>query len=346
MSASPSILRIVTLLVAVLTGLVALPSSRALGVEPADATATVTTPSPTLVPRADDAVALGAYIPGAPSNPSKIDAYAAMTGAMPAVVMWYQSWAGPWNSFYARGADAIHARGSMPMISWEPWAGLKDDPQWSLASINAGNHDAYIRSWARDVAAWGKPIYVRPMYEMNGTWTSWSPGVNGNTAAEFRQAWRHIVDLVRAQGASNISWVWAPNVDDGNPRYTPYADVYPGDRYVDWAGLDGYNWGTSQSWSRWQGVRSVFASSIEQISGVTSKPLMIAEIGSTELGGDKAAWITNGYARLQTDFPEVRAVIWFHGHKETDWRVDSSIASLEAYRAVVAGMDFPGTALP
>jgi Glycosyl hydrolase family 26 len=311
-----------------------LPASPIPGLTPAPTPSRA--PASTLAPTPTPAhtVVLGAYIPGAPSDPTKIDEYASLTGGMPHIVMWFQDWTGPWNSFYASGADAIRTRGAMPLITWEPWAGTVVDPQWSLNTIINGSHDAYIHQWTHDVAAWGHPIYVRPMHEMNGGWTSWGYGVNGNTAAQFVTAWRHIVDIARAEGATNIRWVWSPNVDDGNPGLTPYVSVYPGDAYVDWVGLDGYNWGTSKGWNGWQSLYDTFKGSVDKIAALTSKPLMIAETASTELGGDKAAWITTGFASLLTALPRVRAVVWFDKKKETDWRVASSTQSLNAFRAV------------
>jgi beta-mannanase len=266
---------------------------------------------------------------------------------MPHIVMWYQKWAPPFNDFDTTGVNAIRARGAMPLISWEPRATHQNfDASWSLNSIIDGDHDAYIHRWTHEVAVWGHPIYVRPMHEMNGDWTSWSPGVNGNTAAEFIIAWRHIVDIARAEGATNIRWVWCPNADDGNPILTAYNKIYPGDDYVDWVGLVGYNWGTSQSWSSWQDLYGVFKHSIDEIRALTSKPLMIAEMGSAERGGNKAAWITTGFAQLLTDLPGVRALVWFDAFDarlQTDWRVDSSTQSLSAFRAVARSNAFAGT---
>jgi hypothetical protein len=296
-------------------------------------------PSPTLAPT--HLVALGAYIPGAPSDPTKIDAYGSLTGVMPNIVMWYQEWSGDWNAFYAKGADAVRSRGATPLISWEPWAGT-NDPAWALSTISDGSHDAYIHQWTHDVAAWGHTIYVRPMYEMNGPWSAWGYGVNGNTAAQYVAAWRHIVAIANSEGATNIRWVWCPNVDDGDPRYASYASLYPGDAYVDWVGLDGYNWGTSQSWSTWQSIYAIFNGSVDKVRAITSKPVMIAETGSTELGGDKAAWITNGFTSLVTDLPEIRALVWFNTSAQADWRVNTSTQSLAAYRAVAASGAFAG----
>jgi len=62
---------------------------------------------------------------------------------------------------------------------------------------------------------------------------------------------------------------------------------------------------------------------------------MIAETASTESGGDKAAWITSAFTReIAARTPRVKTVVWFDVNKETDWRVESSNRSLNAYRAV------------
>jgi hypothetical protein len=301
---------------------------------------------PTAAPAVSNAVALGAYVPGAPSDPSKLDEFATLTGTMPRIVMWFQTWAPPWNAFDVAGADEIRARGATPMISWEPRASHSNfDRNWSLDSINNGSHDAYIHQWTHDVAAWGHPLYVRLMHEMNGPWTSWSPGLNGNSSNDFVAAWRHIVDIAREEGAVNIRWIWAPNIDDGDSRYTPYSKIFPGDDYVDWVGLTGYNWGTSQSWSKWESLPNVFKGSIDELRSLSSKPVMLAEMGSAEDGGNKGSWITDGFSHLLTDLPEVRAVVWFDAFDPrlgTHWEVNSSPGALSAFRAVAASRDFAG----
>jgi len=295
-------------------------------------------------PADDSAIALGYFIPGAASDPTRIDDYGELVGAKPRIVMWYQSWSDEWNAFSPRTADAIRDRGAMPMISWEPTAGTVEDRRWSLRTIIDGSHDAYIRRWVRDVAAWGHDLYVRPMYEMNGWWASWCAFANGNTEAQFVAAWRHIVDLAREAGATNIRWVWSPNVDNDGLG-TPFTDLFPGDDYIDWVGLDGFNRGTSWSSTRWQTMADIFTASIGHVRALTQKPLMIAETGSSEVGGDKAAWIRSSLARVPTDLPDVRAVIWFSKNETSlgiDWRVNSSAASLKAFRALARSPEFGG----
>ena len=308
-------------------------------------TATASSPSRTEAPSAGDPIALGYFIPGAASDPDEIDKFTQMVGTAPRIVMWYQNWADEWSAFSPKTADAIRSRGATPMISWEPMADAVEDRRWSLRSILNGSHNAYIRRWVRDVAAWGHRLYVRPMYEMNGWWTSWGADVNGNSPAEFVEAWRHIVDLARAAGATNIRWIWSPNVDlDG--LGTPLPEVFPGDSHVDWVGLDGFNRGTSWDSTRWQGVVEIFGPSIADVRELTQKPLMIGETASSEVGGDKAEWIRTSLGSVPTDLPEVRAVVWFSKNETSvgiDWRVNSSAASLEAFRELAGSSAFSGS---
>jgi beta-mannanase len=254
-----------------------------------------------------------------------------MTGAMPPVVMWFQDW--QHGGFNFDQMDLAASRNAIPMVSWMPSG--DDWSRYTLARINAGEHDAYVRQWARDAAAWGQPFFLRFAHEMNGTWYPWSPGVNGNTAAEFVAAWRRVHGLFAQEGAANAVWVWSPNVEAG-PAHTPtpLAAVYPGDAYVDWVGLDGYNWGDQPGW---RSFADVFGPSYEMLIRLTQKPLLIAETASGEVGGDKAAWIREAFQNaLPRRFPRIRGVVWFHENKERDWRVDSSPGALAAYRAAIA----------
>src|SRR5436853_485094 len=82
-------------------------------------------------------------------------------------------------------------------LAWLPWVttGGVGRPAYALRAIAAGEHDAYVREWARAAAAWGGPLYLRFAHEMNGDWYPWSVGVNGNTSADYQAAWRHVVDI-------------------------------------------------------------------------------------------------------------------------------------------------------
>lgn len=222
--------------------------------------------------------------------------------------------------FPTADANAAAARGAALLISWEPWDWeVKNQNQttYTLDRITDGDHDAYIRQFARDAAAVGKPVFVRFAAEMNGDWHVWSTGFNGNGPGDYAAAYRHVVDLSRAEGAHNIKWMFNPIVSyEGS---TPLTALYPGDAYVDWVALDGYNWG-SLKWG-WQSFDDIFTMGLAEIKAVApGKPLGIAEIGSTP-GVDQAAWVTDSFAKAQAN--GVRMFVWFEHNKETDWRLSA-----------------------
>ena len=138
--------------------------------------------------------------------------------------------------------------------------------------------------------------------------------------------------MFTSAGATNVVWVFCPNVDSvPGDAWNQWSNYYPGDTYVDWMGFDGYNWGTVQSGSTWRTFASHDGRRSTPASRAKAKPIMIAETASTEQGGDKAAWITGVLPALKESYPSVKALVWFHMNKETDWRVDSSTAARGAF---------------
>ncbi len=290
-----------------------------------------------------DPLALGVFLPDAAEDPSSIDRFADTTGKRPAIVMWFQGWEND-GEFDEPRLDAVSRRGAMPMVTWEPWNHRQEVKQskYALRKIASGKHDAYIRRWARDAAAWDKPLYLRFAHEMNGSWYPWGVQVNGNTRAQYVAAWRHVVRIFRQEGATKVRWVWSPSAEVlGNG--VAFEEIYPGDDYVDWVALDGYNWGTTRSHSDWTSLAKLFGPSYDVLTAMTDKPIMIAEMASAEAGGDKAAWIRDGFLEgVPSRLPKVEAVVWFNSDKEADWRVDSSVRALEAYRDVATSPLYGG----
>lgn len=277
---------------------------------------------------ATQTVALGVLVDG--GSAAGIDRYTKMAGKAPAHVLFFRNW--EHDKFPADNLNQVVSRGAMPIVTWVPKDPAKgvNQPEYALKTIVRGDHDAYIRRWAKDAKAWGKTFYLRPMHEMNGNWSPWGANVNGNRPAEFIAAWRHMHKIFEQEGATNVRWVWSPNA--GGRKFT---DLYPGDAYVDWVALDGYNWGKSIPNSGWRSLTEIFASHYKTLTRMTDKPMMIAETASTEKGGNKAAWIRKSFLReLPYRFPRVRAVVWFNKDKVANWRVNSSSASLDAYKKV------------
>lgn len=278
-------------------------------------------------------VLFGVSTPAGPTGLAELDRFEQDAAKRVGLLAYYQGFAHH-PDFDRSGADSVRRRGARPMITWEPWDYTRgsEQPTFALRRIIAGTHDAYIRRWARGIKAWGKPLLLRFGHEMNGDWYPWAEATNGNAAGEYIKAWRHVHRIFRSVGARNVDWVWSPNVI--YPGSTPLAGLYPGDRYVDWVGVDGYNWGTSQPGKRWQPFEDLFDPTLAQVARITRKPLMLAEVASTELGGDKAAWIADFFAALKRR-PQIRAFVWFNHDKETDWRIESSESARAAFAAGV-----------
>lgn len=240
---------------------------------------------------------------------------------------WYLDWG---TAFDSTASNTYKSSGHIPELIWEPQingAGV------AYTDVASGVYDTYITQTATAVKQLGYPIRISLAPEMNTDWTPWGIGKQGNTASSHITFWRHVVQKFRDVGATNVSWIWSPNVQPWNAQqlYGSYAQIFPGDAYVDFIGLDGYNWGTSQSWSEWQSFDQIFSSSYNEITKASSKNLLIMEIASTEQGGSKAAWISNIFAVLKNGYARVQGFSWFDINKETDWRIISSVSAKQAF---------------
>ena len=230
--------------------------------------------------------------------------------------------------------NRVRLRGALPVLNVHTSYSSSDPTN---ADVAAGKYDTQWRSWFTAVKAWGYPMFLVLDPEMNGPWSPYAPGVNGNTAESFVAMWRHLHDLASSVGATNITWVWCPNVDAAN-RFTPFEQLYPGDAYVDWTGLDGYNQG-NMSWSY------IFRSSYDRLVKLApAKPIMISQTGSVDPAGttQKAAWIEDS---LTTQIPgyynQIKALVWFNWriweHSTwQEWPIESSASGLAAFQKAIS----------
>ena len=248
-------------------------------------------------------------------------------------------------SFYkfpAGPMENIREHGAIPVFSWSSQSipSSLNEPDFQLSDVVSGAYDSYIREFAEDARDWGHPFFLRFNWEMNGNWFSWSEGVNGNQSGEFVAAWRHVHDIFTQVGADNVTWVWCPNVDPGH-KMLDLASQYPGDEYVDWTGLDGYNWGPGKG--GWASFNSLYSSTYHAIvdSIAPSKPLLIGEMGSSERGGSKASWISEAMSELLAEYPQIRGMLWFDTFDDgMDWPIETSASATSAFAAGVQNPAF------
>jgi hypothetical protein len=232
----------------------------------------------------------------------------------------------------------------MPRGNWDE--GCRDKT-YPLARIVAGDFDVALRQYARDAAASDVPLLMEFGTEANGDWFPWSGPCNGGPSV-FKAAWRHVVGVFRAQGATNVTWVL--HLDASEPG--SIAAYYPGAQWVDWVGLSAY--GAQQPGDPWTSFREVFAPGYRALSrAVPNKPIALLEFGAVSLlGRDKSAWIANAFKELRSGrYPRLTAVSYWHSNWTNEggvgpslMRLDTSLASLRAYRVAVATSSFVSAA--
>jgi hypothetical protein len=272
----------------------------------------------------DPRIALGAWIPGVPRDAQALTRYTERSGGTPAILHWFQRWESH-GAIDPRGIELAKSIGAAPMISWEPWQGLD--------AVADGSWDAAAEAFARSVASFEGPILLRFAHEMNLPEIPWF-----GPPTIFAAAWQRVRRIFRDAGADHARWVWSPYaIGRGVADLRPY---FPGREQVDWVALDGYNWGRRRWWHRWASFERIFGRSLRQLEALApGVPQMLAEIGCSEVGGDKAAWMRDALLRaIPERHPLIRAVVWFDEHRPGHpvWRVNSSAGSLAAWREAVA----------
>jgi Glycosyl hydrolase family 26 len=287
---------------------------------------------------------IGDHLTGdqAPWDMNAVARFEGEAGKSASMVQFFQPFAqcgGADCSFYSfptTPLDVIRAHGSIPVLSWSSQAipSTLSQPDFQLSDVISGRYDEYITDFAESARDWGHPFFLRFNWEMNGDWFPWAEGVNGNAGGEYVAAWRHVHDIFAAVGATNVSWVWCPFVDPGDTM-TDLSSLYPGDSYVDWTGLDGYNWGTNPTSPRgWRTFDQLFRRTYDEIveSVAPGKPMMLAELGSSEHGGSKADWIRDTLTRIPTEYRQIRALLWFDKFDDNmDWPIETSAPATDAF---------------
>lgn len=230
--------------------------------------------------------------------------------------------------------ENVRDHGAIPFFGWNSSASPEEANQrpYRLARIIDGSLDPYIRRFAEAARDWGHPFFLRFDWEMNGFWFPWSEGLNGNRSGEFVAAWRHVHDVFAAAGATNVTWVWCPNVDFTR-KLIPLHTVYPGHAYVDWTCLNGFNWGERPDSAGWQSFDQVFGETYRRILRIApAKPVIVGEVASNEKGGSKPAWIRNMLRIVPARYRRIRGLIWFDVEdRNTNWPLEISRRSTRAF---------------
>lgn len=307
---------------------------------------------------------LGIYYGGEGWSISKVNSLESWHGRKNAALMLFTNW-DPSNqaNLFNYQLPNIWNDGHVPLITWMPSSSTHSD--YTVRHIGeqvvAGDHDAYLTAWATELKAFlagsdgvygnadDRRAYISMGHEMNGTWYHWS----GNPSA-YVAMWQHVRGIFDAVGfdAEHLQWMWVVNnADIGGITAEQY---YPGDAYVDWVGMNGYNWTNVSSSASYRTPSAVFGSMLARLRALTDKPVSINEVATWTDGSqasikDKGLWVRElfSYAREQG----IRLLSWFNKDKSGyDWQIFAGTIGAETlsdgttlvYPDYKAAVQYPG----
>ena len=291
------------------------------GPPPPTATPSGPTPTPPLLPPSGQ-IYLGAYVNTSNTSPPLLTDTSTFEALIGRKLVLHTHYYGFYDDFPSTAEADDLANGRIPIESW--------NCQVPNASIASGASDALLQKRAAALAAYGHPIFVRYMWEMNlpanpnNRALCWDPNSdNPNfhfSPANYVGAWLHMRQVFQASGATNVIWLWNPSGSGTDP--IPY---YPGPSAVDWVGFDEYDDAN-------QPFDQVYAAAYSVLQPL-GKPIVLVETGATT--AQQPIYFPQAVPALQSTYPQIKAYMYFDaiGH-QNNWILTG--VGLEAF-ATMAG---------
>jgi len=274
-------------------------------------------------------------------------------------IMWYPTFS---ESFPTEQCNKLKEHNIIAHLTWElffpdsvAYNTMPIDSTYNLMDqVLSGEHDAYIEKFANDAKAFQSDVLIRFLHEFNGNWYLWSGKKNGaenGGPQKVVAVWKYVVDKFKVLGADNVKWIWnphGPSIDISNESWNQLANYWPGDSYVDWIGMDAYNWYPKDPWGGNRPFRdfdNCFRELYDECIKFGDQPIIIAEFGTPEFeyeGQSKADWINDALYKIKNEYSKIKLFVWFHINKELDWRVNSSDEALKAFKEGIKDPYFIG----
>jgi endoglucanase len=214
-------------------------------------------------------------------------------------------------------------------VTVEPFPTSADDTP-VLERVASGQLNAELVQLA-DVVRENSPrvVLIRWAHEMDlNLLYPWST----SDSALYRAAFRHVVEVFRAEGATNVRWVWSPAGQGNAMAY------YPGDDVVDYVGLTvlgDAGWDAELGYEPRQAMADILRPRYAAVAA-TQKPIIVAELGVSGTAAEQAAWLSAG-ARALGEFPRLQAVVYFNDRNaQNNWRGNQPDWQLKDTRALEA----------
>jgi len=181
------------------------------------------------------------------------------------------------------------------------------EPSLEVKDIVEGKYDNYIREYATGAVEFGKKyggFFFTTMEEVNADWYSWGQ------SSSFVEAWRHIWQIFEEEGANHYAtWIWAVSSKEGKSKASLCSVdnpelYYPGDKYVDWISFNAFSV-KGHSFST-----MVYRMYKQMLKNHPQKPIMVEAFATTK-NQNQPNWLKDAYGSLRSDFPAIKAAIYW-----------------------------------
>jgi len=322
------------------------PSATAVPLQPdplavaADTLAATARPSVFLPPAGT--IYLGARVrPNGAYSQADVRVFERQIGRTLALNNHYHSWTTAWPNSEEMDDRSNHR---IPVVAWDCGGSDYNIAKAGSGGPNAVAINAQIDKTAAAVKGYGSPIMIRWFWEMNlddgsngGRTNCWDSGHDLTVGANhyfspkwFAAAFNYIVARFKADGATNVAWIWCPSAGG-----QPLAPYYPGDTATDWLSFDNYSHGTSST------MADTMQKWYAQLVAVNStKPILVAE--SAAIQSNQVHWLTGAGATLKSSFPNIKGFMYFDALGISgDWILSSAALQQFALFGHAAYMSAP-----
>lgn len=150
-----------------------------------------------------------------------------------------------------------------------------------------------------------RPIFLRIEFEYNGS-GSWKD----YNASEVKSFYKNMADALERSNVTNVARVWTIAADRGGLANA--MTFYPGDRYVDWFGIDVFHK---------DHFNNALVNGLVAEAELRKKPIFLPELSPRHVGVDQASDWDNYFVQLFDFIREhesVKAFNYIH-HDWSDW---------------------------
>jgi hypothetical protein len=223
---------------------------------------------------------------------------------------------------------SIRSTGAVPFIRIQNWVRegdkLSDAGPYTQKNIMVGKFDAELRDYAKSAKSFGTKLLIEYGVEVNTNSFPWSQEGPG----PYKAAYRHIADLFREEGATNVGWAFHIDATDNNNGFK----WYPGDDIIEWVGTTCYG---DYDHKGCAGSLKDFYNRFTAISKT-------AKLGIFEWGYGNATDTARTLAEIPIKYPRIKLLQVWNEHvigdpeEPYDRRINSTPQNLAAYREGIA----------